>query len=56
MLVKGFQDNPRGVCNIIHSQQALQIHPICLTGFDSDYILGQNKCREKNKYKRNINI
>ena len=56
MVMKYYHGIPGSVCNIKQEIQYLQIHPICLTGSDRDYILDEIVCRDKTEYKINISV
>ena len=55
-LVEYFQYVTISVCNRKQAQQALQIHTICITDSNNEYIIDENLCQDQIEYGRNINI
>ena len=50
------QDIPKTVCNRIQTQKYIQMHPICLTDADRDYILYEIEYQGEIQFERTVSV
>ena len=53
-IITDVQDTPKTVCNRIQELKVTQIHPICMTDADYDYILDEIDCQDRIYFERTV--